>query len=56
VDTEENGKINNIVQTFELYFSLNRVSIPTRYPDDLQRILKDYNKKERKIVYGGKHL
>ncbi|MCD6471785.1 hypothetical protein J7K55_01495 [Candidatus Aerophobetes bacterium] len=35
VDTEENGKINNIVQTFELYFSLNRVSIPTRYPNDL---------------------
>jgi len=50
VDTEEDGKINSIAQTFELYFSLNRVSIPARYPDDLQRMLKDYNKREQKIV------
>jgi len=30
--------------------TLNRVSIPTRYPDDLQRILKDYDKKKTKEV------
>jgi len=30
--------------------TLNRVSVPTRYPDDLQRILKDYNKKRTKEV------
>ncbi|HEX9274204.1 MAG TPA: HEPN domain-containing protein [Candidatus Binatia bacterium] len=28
--------------------TLNRVSVPTRYPDDLRRILKDYNKKRTK--------
>jgi len=28
--------------------TLNRVSVPTRYPDDLQRILKDYNRKRTK--------
>ena len=30
--------------------TLNRVSVPTRYPDDLQRILKDYDKKRTKEV------
>ncbi len=30
--------------------TLNRVSVPTRYPDDLQRILKDYDKKKTKEV------
>jgi len=29
---------------YDFVFSLNRVSVPTRYPDDLKRILKDYNK------------
>ncbi|MFH1338484.1 MAG: HEPN domain-containing protein [Candidatus Omnitrophota bacterium] len=28
---------------YDFIFNLNRVSIPTRYPDDLQRMLKDYN-------------
>ena len=28
---------------YDFVFSLNRVSVPTRYPDDLKRILKDYN-------------
>ena len=28
---------------YDLIFSLNRVSVPTRYPDYLKRILKDYN-------------
>ncbi len=30
--------------------TLNRVSVPTRYPDDLQRILKDYDKKKTKEI------
>ena len=30
--------------------TLNRVSVPTRYPDDLRRILKDYDKKRTKEV------
>ena len=30
--------------------TLSRVSVPTRYPDDLQRILKDYDKKKTKEV------
>jgi HEPN domain-containing protein len=29
---------------YDFVFSLNRVSVPTRYPDDLKRILKDYSK------------
>ena len=35
---------------FDFISTLNRVSIPTRYPDDLQRILKDYDKKKTKEV------
>ena len=30
--------------------TLNRVSVPTRYPDDLRRILKDYDKKKTREV------
>ena len=34
---------------------LNRLSIPTRYPDDLQRMMKDYDKeKTNEIVEKGK--
>lgn len=35
---------------FDFISTLNRVSVPTRYPDDLQRILKDYDKKKTKEV------
>lgn len=31
---------------YNFVFTLNRASVPTRYPDDLRRILKDYNKKK----------
>jgi HEPN domain-containing protein len=31
--------------------TLNRVSVPTRYPDDLRRILKDYDKKKTREVW-----
>ena len=30
--------------------TLNRVSVPTRYPDDLRRILKDYDRKDQRSV------
>lgn len=30
---------------YDTIFNLNRVSIPTRYPDDLKRMQKDYNKR-----------
>lgn len=29
---------------YDFIFILNRVSIPTRYPDNLKRMLKDYDK------------
>jgi HEPN domain-containing protein len=32
-------------ELYDFLFSLNRVSIPTRYPDDLKRMLKDYPEK-----------
>jgi len=35
---------------FDFISTLNRVSVPTHYPDDLQRILKDYDKKKTKEV------
>lgn len=31
---------------YDLIFNLNRVSIPTRYPEDIQKMHKDYNKKK----------
>jgi HEPN domain-containing protein len=30
---------------YDMIFNLNRISIPTRYPDDLKRMQKDYNKR-----------
>jgi HEPN domain-containing protein len=33
---------------YDFVFALNRASVPTRYPDDLRRILKDYDKKKTK--------
>lgn len=30
---------------YDMVFNLNRISIPTRYPDDLKRMRKEYNKK-----------
>lgn len=41
----------------DFIFSLNHVAVPTRYPDDLQRMLKDYNKdKTREIVDKSKEV
>jgi HEPN domain-containing protein len=33
---------------YDSIFALNRVSVPTRYPDDLERMQKDYNKDRTK--------
>ncbi len=35
---------------YDFVFTLNRVSVLTRYPDDLQRMLKDYNKEKTKEI------
>ncbi|MFH1825015.1 MAG: HEPN domain-containing protein [Candidatus Firestonebacteria bacterium] len=35
---------------YDFIFSLNRVSVPTRYPDDLKRILKDYDEDKIKDI------
>lgn len=35
---------------YDFVFTLNGISVPTRYPDDLQRLLKDYSKPKTKKV------
>ncbi len=36
-------------------YTLNGLSVPTRYPDDLQKLLKDYNKqKTGKVLERGR--
>lgn len=35
---------------FDFIFTLNRVSVPTRYPDDLQKILKNYDKNKTEDI------
>ena len=40
---------------YDFIFTLNGLSIPTRYPDDLQKVLKDHNKqKTGKVLEQGK--
>ena len=42
---------------YDSVFALNRVSVPTRYPDDLQRMLKDYNEERtKKVIENGKEV
>lgn len=42
---------------YDSVFILNRVSVPTRYPDDLQRMLKDYSEERtRQIIEKGKEV
>jgi len=31
---------------YDFLFTLNGLSVPTRYPDDLQKLLKDYTRKK----------
>lgn len=35
----------------ETVIFLNRLSIPTRYPDDIQRMMKDYTKEKTREVF-----
>lgn len=35
---------------YDFVFTLNRISGPIRYPDDLQRMLKDYDKKKAEEI------
>jgi HEPN domain-containing protein len=35
---------------YDFVFTINRVSVPTRYPDDLRRILEDYNKERTEEI------
>lgn len=40
---------------YDFIFTLNGLSVPTRYPDDLQKLLKDHNKpKTGKVLDQGK--
>lgn len=42
---------------YDFVFTLNRVSVLTRYPDDLQRMLKEYNNdKTKEIIKKGREL
>ncbi len=42
---------------YDFVFTLNRVSVLTRYPDDLQKMLEDYNKeKTYEILVKSKEL
>jgi len=42
---------------YDFLFMLNGLSVPTRYPDDLQNLLKVYNKaKTRKVLDKGKEV
>lgn len=46
----EKIKLKPSAEIYDFIFSLNRVSIPTRYPDDLERMLNDYNQKSTKTL------
>ncbi len=42
---------------YDFVFTLNRVSVLTRYPDNLQKMLEDYNKeKTNEILWKSKEL
>lgn len=38
-------------ELYDFTYTLNRVSVPTRYPDDLNRIMKDYTEEKTKEIY-----
>lgn len=44
-------------EMYDFVFTLNRVSVPTRYPDDLDKLLKEYDKeKARETIEKSKEL
>ena len=48
----EKIKLNLSGDLYDFIFTLNGVSIPTRYPDELKRMQKDYNKTKTKVLIG----
>jgi HEPN domain-containing protein len=40
----EKISLNVPIELYDFIFDLNRASVPTRYPDDLKRMMKDYKK------------
>jgi len=44
-------------ELYDFVYTLNGISVPTRYPDDLQKLLKDHNKsKTKKVIEQGSEL
>ena len=44
-------------ELYDFVFTLNRVSVPTRYPDDLAKIMKEFGrKKTTEILTKGKEV
>ncbi|MEK7842458.1 MAG: HEPN domain-containing protein [Deltaproteobacteria bacterium] len=44
-------------ELYDFVFTLNRVSVPTRYPDDLAKIMKEFDRKKTKeILIKGKEV
>ena len=37
-------------ELYDFVFTLNRVSVPTRYPDDLAKIMKEFDRKKTKEI------
>ena len=51
----EKIKLEMSEELYDFIFTLNGVSIPTRYPDELKKLRKDYNKnKTLKLLEKGK--
>jgi len=38
------------VELYDFIFILNRVSVPTRYPDDLQKLMKEFETNRTKEI------
>lgn len=44
-------------ELYDFVFTLNRVSVPTRYPDDMAKIMKEFDRKKTKeILTKGKEV
>lgn len=53
----EKIKLDLPQELYDFVFTLNRVSVPTRYPDDLAKIMKDFDRKKTKeILTKGKEV
>jgi type I restriction enzyme S subunit len=46
----EKIKLELSEEMYDILFTLNGVSVPTRYPDEVKKMQKDYNKKKTKIL------